>query len=609
MKNFLRQIVSFNIISLVISLFVGCSSKENTPHPDRQITVYLKAIQQDSDPSSSPTTRTAIGGENLDHTYWSERDTIELYWRTTGSSDALNNGQPFSCYRFEGTVSTFSTEMEALPSGSYDYFATYPKPASVNGTQVTYNLPAEQPGTYCPPELHAEYTGNLDFMLATPLSSQPNLDGNNTLTMNFIHQCHVMRIQVPTGRNQWGSPIHKLRVEFPSPVVGKMTMDLTDPTAAPTLTEGSNTVTAVLSKPLTESQEDDVNGNYVWLFLCPGAVNGTVRFTAYDENGYQSESLTIELNKTLEAGKITPVNLTIPQELPVSWIDFSIVGNNLGEDPQSFTVTAPEGATFRNGEATQTFAINSQNKYSLAFYNEVDGIAVGDLLSREGVTITYDTPNVLISQQTAVTVQPEGHTSTNLTVPYLYYSDFSWITAEFHINDEHSSSLNSGSKSGFFPDNPAWTGGRIGGYPGTSVRVSCRREWFANYDARLDSEPMVKLKEGSSVKINVLFDYGMHREEAGIGSTDVGQTCYIGYVKDPKIFASGDTDGTFVSEFYIQETGASWTNIPHKDYSYTFEGCDRNTRLTWRTVCDRSGTTNNSTCHLYLDNIRVSIAQ
>lgn len=603
MKNFLRQIVSFNIISLVISLFVGCSSKENTPHPDRQITVYLKAIQPGSDPSSSPTTRTAIGGDNLDHTYWSERDTIELYWRKTGSSDALNSGQPCTCCEFGGTVSTFSTEMEALPSGSYDYFAAYPEPASVNGTQITYDLPAEQPGTYCTPDLHAEYTGNLDFMLAIPLSSQPNLDGDNTLTMKFIHQCHVMRIQVPTGRNQWGSPIHKLRVEFPSPVVGKMTMDLTDPTATPTLTEGSNTVTAVLSQPLTESEEDDVNGNYVWLFLCPGTVNGTVRFTAYNENGYQSQSLSIELNKTLEAGKITPVNMTIPQELPVSWIDFSIVGNNLGEEPQSFTVTAPEGATFRNGTATQTFAINSENKYSLAFYNEVDGVAVGDLLSQEGVTITYDTPNVLISEQTAVTVQPEGHTTTHLTVPYLLYEDFSDVNSFDYETDRSTSNPNA-----IWLDQYGllgWSGTRVGVETGKAMRISVRHETIAQYPGRVDSPPLSAIKEGHSVKVRLSFN---------AGQTSEWVRCKVGVTTENSLH-SGNTEpegGLTETQFALN---ADYNNIPN---AYTFQSesflqsCTNQTRLSWNVVRKYDLWGNGGafqTWFIYLDNIRVSIIQ
>lgn len=613
MKNFLRQIVSFNIISLVISLFVGCSSKENTPHPDRQITVYLKAIQPGSDPSSSPTTRTAIGGENLDHTYWSERDTIELYWRKTGSSDALNSGQPCTCCEFGGTVSTFSTEMEALPSGSYDYFAAYPEPASVNGTQITYDLPAEQPGTYCPPDLHAEYTGNLDFMLATPLTAQPGLNEESPLTMRFVHQCHVMRIQVPTGRDRWGSPIRKLRVEFPSPVVGKMTMDLTDPTATPTLTEGSNTVTAVLSKPLTESKEDDVNGNYVWLFLCPGTVNGTVRFTAYDENGYQSESLTIELNKTLEAGKITPVNLTIPKELPVSWIDFSIVGNNLGEEPQSFTVTAPEGATFRNGEATQTFAINSQNKYSLAFYNEVDGIAVGDLLSREGVTITYDTPNVLISQQTAVTVQPEGHTSTNLTVPYLLYEDFANVTTNDTHADDNGDTAYSLDDAGL----PGWTGSRWKTEANTSLEIRTYIWTSTSHTnhkfGRVDSPPLSNLKPGKTVSLQIVYDAGATTDASNrypvckFGSTTQTGPIAGGYCVT---FFDGDkSNPPSPSQTYAVALGGTPTIMTDIDRTHALSGCTAETRLTWFIDYEGSGLVTAKTYYLYLDNIRVSITQ
>lgn len=603
MRNLIRQIAFICTIVLTIILFTGCSSKERTPKPNRQVEIFLNAIQQSSEDPSLPTTRTTIGGEALDRTYWSERDTIQLYWRSSGSSDALSSGQPFSFYQFGATRSLFSTTMDELTAGSYDYYAAYPKPAAVNGTQVSYDLPAQQPGTYSTPIPKSQYRGNLDFMLATPLTAQPGLNEESPLTMRFVHQCHVMRIQVPTGRDQWGSPIRKLRVEFPSPVVGRMTMDLTDPTAAPTLTEGSNTVTAVLSKPLTESQEDDVNGNYVWLFLCPGAVNGTVRFTAYDENGYQSESLTIELNKTLEAGKITPVNLTIPQELPVSWIDFSIVGNNLGEDPQSFTVTAPEGATFRNGEATQTFAINSQNKYSLAFYNEVDGIAVGDLLSREGVTITYDSPNVLISQQTAVTVQPEGHTSTNLTVPYLLYEDFSNVNSFDYETDRSTSNPDA-----IWLDQyglTGWSGTRVGVEAGKAMRISVRHETVAQYPGRVDSPPLSAIKEGHSVKVRLSFNGGQTSEWV---------RCKVGVTTQNSLH-SGNTEpegGSTETQFALN---ADYNNIPN---AYTFQSesflqsCTNQTRLSWNVVRNYDFWGNGWESHtwfIYLDNIRVSIVQ
>ncbi len=619
MKNNLRQSIILGMIGTAVYFCVGCSAKQDTAKSTAPVEVFLNATaQQESAVSLAPGTKTIIGGDRLDKVFWSERDTVSVYWRASGSADALNGGQRFHCYQYSPSVSTFATQMDVMAPGSYDYYAAFPQPAAVSGTQVSYDLPAVQDGTYdmrSGQSYSAPYTGNLDYMLAEPLAGRPGLASDNAMTMNFIHQCHVMRIQVPTGRNRWGRPIRKLRVEFPSPVVGRMTMDLTAPTAAPSLSNGSNTVTAELRQSFDESTEDASDGKYVWLFLCPGTVNGTVRFTAYDANGYQTESLSLTISKTLEAGHITPVTLTILEELPVTWLDFSITGNNLGESPNFFTVTAPKGATFRNGKNTQTFTVNAENKYSLGFYNEYDGVANGDSIRNGTFTITYDSDNAIVSESRKIeTFTVGGRTNVSLTIPYLFCEDFGSVGATKENNDtkeltEYNLPEWSGSRFGL----QANTAAMIFGYLGSSVLTD--PDGGDNHRGRLDTPLLKGIKEGKSVSLQVSYKVSGTKKN---GNTIFGKTTVMyskyGFGTDTKTGTLNGDDNSIENVFLEEEPGTdgSYTNIPYQR-DVVVSGCTNKHRLSWRASFRVNGqgisTITGGQTYVYIDDIYVTISQ
>ena len=609
MINKITRSIVLGTLGIAVWMGGGCSSsKRPLPTVDQRVTVWLQVSQELSDPSSS--TKTFIGGDRLDRVLWSEYDTISLYWRATGSGDALSGQQRFYNYQYAPSGTMFTATMNALNDGPYDYYAAFPQPARVDGTVATYQLPAEQDGTYDgrPGSKNDSYAGNLDIMVAEPLSGQPGVSADQTLAMRFVHQCHVLRIQVPTGRNQWGARIRKLRVEFPSAVVGEMSVDLADPNAAPTLAAGSNVVTAVLPKPFEESEEDAADGAYVWLFLCPGTITGDVRFTAYDENGYQSESLSVPFNKTLEKGRITPVNLTIPPELPVTWIDFSIVGNNLGEEPQSFTVTAPEGATLRNGTNTQTFTVNDQNHYSLGFYNEYDGVANGEAMRSGPMTITYDSEHAVVSEERTLSAFTVGdHTSMSLTVPYLLYEDFSGVSGRDQTDATEE-------LSGY--QLPGWSGSRFGLQANTAAMIYTYKGTSTSSidddQGRLDTPRLTGLKEGANVSLRVQYNVSGTKAEGTLSNPKILYSKYE-FGTDTKTGALNGDDNAIESVFYEEKPGTdgSYTNIPYaRDIVVT--GCTNRHRLSWRTLITIEGGSwwsviTAKTVYVYLDNIRVSI--
>ena len=617
-KNVILQKTTIFSAFALLLLGSGCSKSNEYPehHPNRGGEVYIRAYQNGESAASDASTKTVIGGEALDKTFWTELDQIMIYYRPADNADPLSS-QPFSFYRPYPDETLFSATMPAQPEASYAYYGAYPIPESIDGTRVTYTLPATQDGSYdmrnydiTDPATHSSYKGNLDIMIAEPRTA-PALQNGEALGMNFHHQCHVLRVQVPTGRNQWGENVRKLRIEFPTAVVGKMELDLTDPAAAPLLTEGSNTINIELKKPLIESEEDAVDGCYVWVFLCPTTVNGTIRFTAFDENGYQSNSLTTTVNKTMAAGAITPITLTVPDELPVTWIDFSIIGNNLGENPNSFTVTAPEGATFRNGTNEQTFTVNSDNIYSVAFYSEVDGVPIRDLIQNQGLTLTCDSEHARVSEIKKIATTTGNRTSINLTVPYLFYEDFSNISA-FNSNLDQTS----GNPDAIWLDQfgtEGWSACRTAAEAGKSLKISVRHETAAQYPGRVDSPMLTGIKEGKTVKVSVTFN---------AGQTNKWVYCKFGTTQDNNLHKGDNEPENGYKEISFDVTNnISYDFIPS---TYTIQNesfinnCTNTTRLSWNVVRtyqygdpweneDNQNAWYFRTWYMYLDNIKVSI--
>lgn len=616
----LRKIASPALLLATLVLYsTGCvrggDESVNLPVDDGRI--HVLASQEYSD---FPTSRTVIGGQSLDKVFWSELDMIRLFWQEADASGELG-GETFDCFRLYPDAALFSSSMADMAEGNYTYYATYPVPESINGTAVTFNLPAKQEGSYDmldfdirDQEARASYAGNCDFMLAVPVTGGALTAQSENLSLRFIHQCHVMRVQVPTGRNQWGENVKKLRVEFPTPVVGKMTMDLTNPTATPQLSEGSNAVIAELSKVLSESTEDDPNGSYVWLFLCPTTVDGEVRFTAYDENGRQSSSLSVTMNKALEAGRITPVNLTVPQELPVTWIDFAITGNNLGEEPTSFTVKAPEGALFRNGTDTESFTINPENKYSLGFYDQYDGVENGNIIKDGLCTFTYESEHAVVSEKRGVgSFTPQGRTDVELTVPYLLYEDFSNVGG----SGQNNSALE------LSPYNlPGWSADRFGFQANTAAMVTVYLGSSAimpgpdegdNRRGRMDTPFLTSIKDGASVTLQVSFDAGGTKANGtSFGGVAVmySQFEFGSDTRTGAVAGKGDPIGNTLLSGQEPGTDGSYTYLP-KHYDVDVAECTSGHRLAWRTCYRISyagwSTITGKTANVYIDNIKVSI--
>lgn len=594
---------------------------------DEQAMLFIedKAInvgQADGTATRSQVDEVGDGAENSTQPVrWSDDDKF-LAWAApvgTGGEASTNyadgfNAVTFSLDHYNSTFSsadfaaTLSKPMAA--QNTFDYYATYPVPSSVSGTQVSFNIPSVQSGDFdgvCD-IMRASVRGNAlveraPTQVSTPVWPEPML--------SFEHIMHVLRIYVPANRNLMVNNISRLDITFPDNVVGgTVSFDAARPDVAPTWSGQTNKVTIQMdSNPL------NANGRYVWVFIKPSVMSGEVKFRAYNLQGEPSQMISTTLsNHNFQAQHITPFTLTIPKALAPVTITFTCPDNTsypnfLGEAPNAMYVKEwPAGivALGENDNVIKTL----DGTFVAKFYYEAGELntELPGKTMRVGFTSqSADVSHNEVTMTIPSTLSTGGNYTLNFALPYLFFEDFKDVGAT-SSNDEYKTS-STGNKDGVSINGlNGWTGARVGSSANVSVRLAARYESVlggATYPSRIDSAPLSRLQVESTVA--VFYNYGMDAQYGGIGGSVKTMYCYTGYVTSNDIFGGGDGDGTFPDEYEMKEQGASYTSMPYSRIAVLNNIPASVTRITWRTKTENPGGASNCTCWLYIDNVKVSI--
>lgn len=551
-------------------------------------------------------TRTMMNPDGLTAS-WEKGDRIAVWAKNSAGEYTLNNTQ-FSVYGADGARAFFTATIDAsMPEDRYTYFATYPVPESVSLTKATFTIPSIQDG---------KVSGGADIMIANPLLHGPldevqELSDYTKLGMSMEHILHQFRLYLPEGEDKLGGEaIVKMVLTFPKPVAGKLVADFTDTEAAPEFSGEEKSITLKLSEPLVNSTSSERKYAMAAFFPSSFEASESINIKIYTETKIANAYPVNLEGRTFAAGHSTPVRLRISDIQEYGRLRFTVSSNNLGENANAVRLTAPQGCTWGDGSTIYEYRPGHEITTGETFEIPFENLDTFRTFSGKDVTVTFDTEHVDATQ----TVRMPDLTTLNFAeisagLPYLLYEDFSGVES-FNSGDNYATS-NAGSKSPKSFLN-GWTGGRVGAEAGMCIRIACRRETSKGYDARVDSAPIISLKKSTDIKVS--YDYGVNNKYGGIAiitDGNVGQNVYIGYVTDTKGYSSGDDSGTFESDntFYAKEYTGSYTSTPNSDTRIIHSAPTGVLRITWRSAAEYQAGTTNTTCWLYLDNIKVQIAK
>ena len=539
---------------------------------------------------------------------WEDADKVSL-WAESASGDEVLSAQPFSLQARSprGSLAYFSSVLSsAMPQGSYTYRMTYPAALSYSDGVALFSLPSTQDGLS---------SGGASIMLSdaiigpelNPLDNTSPIDQSTLLDFRLHHLLHYLRFYIPQGCNILGEDIEKIVYSMPEGISGDVKVNIKDGSSS--IENAVSTQTLLLSQPIGEQE-------FVSAAIFPPSrtygQEDKLNIRIFSRNHYSDLEPISLAGRNFAAGHITSVALR-PQSLgSVYRVILSLDSNNLGEDVQKITLTFPsaitwEGVSYSSMEFTKEdlSVIGIGDSFELRTIEQSEFAA----LPGQKVTVSYESENAIVSEE--ITLSAEfGSTvmEVSLNCPYLLFEDFSCIGADFNSGDNHSAS-NTGIKDPYYIPS-GWSVARAGGSAGTAVRLAAHRETgLNNMPSRCDSPLLSGLKDGSTVKLSLSFNYSMNRQEGGLGSKPkLGCTVYVGWTTATGDLKSGDESGTFPDSFYLNETTGSYTNID-KLFQTTLLDMDNTKRLSIRQVNEVKYDATNGTYWLYLDNIKVSIAK
>ena len=591
-----------------LSLLCGCS--QNIEGVDSE-TVAAKSKLSIGLPIGI--SRTAMSDEGK--ASWVEGDTFAL-WAENRTGGFNINGADFTMMYYWHSFSSavFTSYANTLAEGDYTYYAVSPKPVSINNRKATFVLPAEQQGD--------AVNGAHDFMVATPVTAKAlSNEKVNNLALEFNHKTHLLKLVIPQNGNPLSDPIKKVVFTFPTIVTGNITIDATTPTAVPTISNGSKQLIVNIPQGFDE-------GETAWARIAEGNISGAVTYYAVSTIGERTNNRTFNLSKMCEGGHITPLSLTIPSPIAPTILRFKVGKNYLGEAVQKVSIYD------YNGALVQSFAANSSNTYDIVQHGIYEE---GKFQTYAGQTFTvrFESQSAIVERKVTIPstiAKNEVNTLATIDVPYLFYEDFAGVK-DFEKDDARVDNLMSVYGTLFSTAVSGWNGAHIRGVKGKSVRVNVRHQstlGATRTNGRLDSPAMKGIKAGANVKLKVEFDMGAYANSGygknndifctagihtssessalnGIVTTTVAGTDINDYNRVPKMFSSVCLTTGYLGNSYNNDSFGS--TFP--TYSFTASGCSSATRFGWVPCCVQKEwvTANNAHYYLYIDNVRVSIAQ